>query len=255
MENQIKSLEAELKLLRWHKLANESALKAAILKDKQTKRSDNRVPQLLHDTNKFRLNSVIEDERSRDLIVRESWICITIICTSMMGLTTLVLLSLQQVDDAFVRQHEEFDRRNEEAARRQLLFQRKRLHAIQMKAENARMLRSRKQKCLQIEAGPARHDDDVQCTSIDEQTDAMEDTTINQALVVHTKARESKSSKMASEERAMLLRSQSLPAHLWSSNAAAGKQTKLHFTKLQSKSGPGEPSRPYYCVRVDKKKC
>ena len=46
----IKSLEAELKLLRWHKLANESALKAAIIKEKQTKRigsSDrNNMPQL-----------------------------------------------------------------------------------------------------------------------------------------------------------------------------------------------------------------
>ena len=65
----VKNLEAELKLLRWHKLANESALKAAILKDKQIKSND-RVPQLLHDS-KLRLNKVIEDERSKDLIVRE----------------------------------------------------------------------------------------------------------------------------------------------------------------------------------------
>lgn len=66
----VKSLETELKLLRWHKLANESSLKAAILKDKQMKRSD-RIPRLLNDS-KVRLNAVIEDERSKDLIVRES---------------------------------------------------------------------------------------------------------------------------------------------------------------------------------------
>ena len=67
-DSTIKSLEAELKLLRWHKLANESALKAAILKDKQMKRNDN-VPRLLNDS-KIRLNAVIEEERSKDLIVR-----------------------------------------------------------------------------------------------------------------------------------------------------------------------------------------
>ena len=68
----VKSLEAELKLLRWHKLANESALKAAILKDKQIKKSD-MLPRLL-DESKVRLRAVIEDERSKDLIVRKSWI-------------------------------------------------------------------------------------------------------------------------------------------------------------------------------------
>ena len=67
----IKGLEAELKLLRWHKLANESALKASILKDKHMKRRDKEsVPQILNDS-KIRLAAVIKDERSKDLIVRE----------------------------------------------------------------------------------------------------------------------------------------------------------------------------------------
>ena len=77
MEDQsaIKDLEAELKLLRWHKLANEQALKAAIIKDKRTKRNDKLLPQLLGggSSNALRLSSVIKDERSRDLIVRDSW--------------------------------------------------------------------------------------------------------------------------------------------------------------------------------------
>ena len=33
------SLKAELDLLRWHKLANESAIKASILKDRQTRKT------------------------------------------------------------------------------------------------------------------------------------------------------------------------------------------------------------------------
>ena len=66
----VKTLEAELKLLRWHKLANESALKAAILKDKQMKRRDKSVSRILNDS-KIRLAAVIEDERSKDLLVRE----------------------------------------------------------------------------------------------------------------------------------------------------------------------------------------
>ena len=33
---------------------------------------------------------------------------------------------------------------------------------------------------------------------------------------------------------------------------SAVERTKLHFTKFQTKSGPGEPPRPYYCVRISK---
>ena len=35
-------LEAEMKLLNWHKLANETALKAALMKTKQMKEADRR---------------------------------------------------------------------------------------------------------------------------------------------------------------------------------------------------------------------
>ena len=72
MTDAVKGLEAELKLLRWHKLANESALKAAILKDKRTRRDDASSPRLLTNDSKARLAAAIEDERSKDLIVRES---------------------------------------------------------------------------------------------------------------------------------------------------------------------------------------
>ena len=68
----VKSVEAELKLLRWHKLANKPALKAATLKNKQTKRDGELLPRLLTNYSKARLTVVIEDERSKDLIVRES---------------------------------------------------------------------------------------------------------------------------------------------------------------------------------------
>ena len=67
----IKTLEAEMKLLRWHKLANESALKAALLKAKQMKRRE-KVLRLQHGTNDW-LNTVILDERSKDLTVRATY--------------------------------------------------------------------------------------------------------------------------------------------------------------------------------------
>jgi len=72
----ITNLEAELKLLRWHKLANESALKATILKNKQIRTNDN-VPQLLNVNNpRCLLSAVVEDERSKDLIVRKSGVVV-----------------------------------------------------------------------------------------------------------------------------------------------------------------------------------
>lgn len=234
----VKNLEAELKLLRWHKLANESALKAAILKDKQIKSND-RVPQLLHDS-KLRLNKVIEDERSKDLIT----------------------------DEAFVKKQQEYARMDEEAARRKALIESKRLRCIQMKANNIQLSQTRKQKCLQIEMGAARRD--VECITADEQTNSVRNDA-SQTLV-RFKSNEIESQSQSPEnERAMLKRSQSCPpgaitsflrspsvetlnSFKQRSNAAvAGEQrTKLNFTRLQSKSGPGEPSRPYYCVRVSR---
>ena len=39
--NQIKELEQEMKLLHWHKLANEAALKAALIRTKKLKAASN----------------------------------------------------------------------------------------------------------------------------------------------------------------------------------------------------------------------
>lgn len=87
----VNSLEAEMKLLRWHKLANESALKAAILRNKQMKRSESSVPRLQQYVNE-RLSMVIGEERSKDLQVRRIMrgvlaICIIIRCLRFANVT------------------------------------------------------------------------------------------------------------------------------------------------------------------------
>jgi hypothetical protein len=60
------ALEAEMKLLQWHKLANESALKAAIIKNKALKRKEKSMLRLPFD---LKLNKVIQEERSKELVV------------------------------------------------------------------------------------------------------------------------------------------------------------------------------------------
>lgn len=228
MDNQpsVKSLEAELKLLRWHKLANESALKAAILKDKQTKRSDD-VLRLLDGSKSLRLNAVIKDEKSKDLIV----------------------------DEAFVIKQREYEHKNAKADRRYSLIQAERRRSIKIKAENIHMMQLRKQKLLQIEADG----DAVTCEQI-----TRKDTTINQRLTQSKTGRDESAEPPINErgeshvrhQNAILMRSQSIPAAMMGSllqpKSVASERTKLNFTKLQSKSAPGEPSRPYYCVRVSK---
>ena len=155
----------------------------------------------------------------------------------------------EQVDDAFVRKQDEYERKNEEAARKSALLQAKRLRSIQKKADNIQMLRSRKQKCLQIKVDPSRHGECVN----EEEKGPVQCETSSQPLSPKTLANEQNNQPHCHEQK-MLTRSLSLPAamksHLLIPNRVVPGQTRLQFTKQQSKPGPGEPSRPYYCVRV-----
>lgn len=178
----------------------------------------------------------------------------------------LSIPALKQADEAFVKKQREYDQKNEEAARRQMRIQTRRLRSIQAKAEHIQMLRSRKQKCLQIEAGPVPCD--AKHSSTDEQANASKETTTSRALM------ESKASAFDNPprdgRRGLLVKSHSSPAvtmkcphsrapdaatmgsRLQMPRAAGGPTELLQFTKRRSKSGPGSPSRPYYCVRMSR---
>ena len=108
------------------------------------------------------------------------------------------------------------------------------------------MLQSRKQKCLEIEAYSTKRD--VNGT-IPEERNSSEKYALStcQALIqrVHPCKR------VKSRHQVMAVKSQSMrTSKLEALPSAAAEQTTLHFTKRKSRSGPGEPSRPYYCVRV-----
>eukprot|EP00957_Ditylum_brightwellii_P062165 4717683-Ditylum_brightwellii.AAC.1 len=67
----IQDLEAEMNLLQWHKLANESALQAALFRTKQMKRSDvvkrPMTSRTVHREKNDRLQRVIEEEQAKPL--------------------------------------------------------------------------------------------------------------------------------------------------------------------------------------------
>ena len=72
-KEEISKLEAEMKLLRWHKLANQSALQTALIRTRQMRRQDDamrpvtvKVEQRLH---KERIQSAIQDELAKPLQV------------------------------------------------------------------------------------------------------------------------------------------------------------------------------------------
>jgi hypothetical protein len=73
--SQIDELEQELKLLHWHKLANEAALKAALIRTKKLKEQDS--GRAVVETRKERaqcMQQIIEEEQSKPLEVTEDFI-------------------------------------------------------------------------------------------------------------------------------------------------------------------------------------
>jgi len=73
--SQIDQLEQELKLLHWHKLANEAALKAALIRTKKLKEQDS--GRAVVETRKEKaqwMQQIIEEEQSKPLEVTEDFI-------------------------------------------------------------------------------------------------------------------------------------------------------------------------------------
>jgi hypothetical protein len=68
----LKDLEAEMKLLKWHKLANESALQAALLRTKSMRKEEARMKPLLEKAtrmkNRERLKKAREEEEAKPLV-------------------------------------------------------------------------------------------------------------------------------------------------------------------------------------------
>ena len=73
---QMRELEQEMKLLRWHKLANEAALKAAIIRTKRLKDEDVRSTLLSssQDEKLMWMQQIIEEEQGKPIEVNEAFI-------------------------------------------------------------------------------------------------------------------------------------------------------------------------------------
>ena len=73
-EQSIKDLEAEMNLLQWHKIANESALQTALMRTRQMRRHDEAMkPVTIKAERRERLERIqqaIEEEAAKPLQVR-----------------------------------------------------------------------------------------------------------------------------------------------------------------------------------------
>ena len=69
----LKNLEAEMKLLQWHKLANETALQTALMRTKAIRQEEAKIRPRLEEARRLkrreRLKKAIEDEESQPLQV------------------------------------------------------------------------------------------------------------------------------------------------------------------------------------------
>ncbi|CAK4412259.1 unnamed protein product [Aphanomyces euteiches] len=73
--SQLEEIKQEMKLLNWHKLANEAALKAALIKTKKLKREDARQSSLLDAEERMeRLQQIEEEENMKPLEVTAEFI-------------------------------------------------------------------------------------------------------------------------------------------------------------------------------------
>ena len=92
----LEELEQEMKLLHWHKLANEAALKAALIRSKRLKARDNRVvlQEAKQQERALWIQKVLEEEQQKPL----------------------------EVTDDFIRTHEMREKRNEEKLAHEVLL-------------------------------------------------------------------------------------------------------------------------------------
>ena len=67
-------IEAELKLLEWHKLANDAALKAALMQNKNVRESTPEVNTSISDANTKRIRKVITNEQTKPLEVTKDFV-------------------------------------------------------------------------------------------------------------------------------------------------------------------------------------
>lgn len=72
----LEELEQEMKLLHWHKLANEAALKAALIRSKRLKARDNKVilQEAKQQERAVWIQKVLEEEQQKPLEVTDDFI-------------------------------------------------------------------------------------------------------------------------------------------------------------------------------------
>ena len=113
----LSALESEMKLLHWHKLANEAALKAALIRTKKMRAADSKKPakETLKEKAEH-MQQVIEEEQAKPL----------------------------QVGKDYIREYEADEKRNEEALQRQVSHHVTCLKNLRASIEKRETVRARK---------------------------------------------------------------------------------------------------------------
>lgn len=207
------TLEAEMKLLQWHKLANESALKAAIIKNKAMKRKEKAMLRLPFDIN-ARLNEVIQEERSKEIVV---------------------------ANEAFVNRYRQVEQIDEMSERRRFTVQAKRLDILQKKLQNLDSNRSRKLRCSSIKSLLHSEPENEKINSL-----LHQDIDINEVEsedeIESPPAEDVHRSKSIDQRVSKISKDLSRPSTV--------EKTKVRFSQYRPKTHESEPSGMLYNVRI-----
>ncbi|KAJ1455410.1 hypothetical protein M885DRAFT_520349 [Pelagophyceae sp. CCMP2097] len=246
MHESAEQLEAEMKLLNWHKLANETALKAALMKTKQMKTQD-RKNQRGAETLKAKaawMQRVIEEEQAKPL----------------------------QVSKEFVLSYQSRERHEEERLEEEVHRHIECLRRLRSQIEKRDLLKSKKEAYRQRKAQIAA---DAKSESRTSDRRARRDADADDAPArapPEARGQGSLATVISSldrlvdlERRIASLENDSIydrvdavgGASVSSSGAArggAGRGTGLSFTKQRMPAVPGAASKDVYAVRMHAKK-
>jgi len=234
----LEDLEAEMKLLHWHKLANEAALKAALIRTKNMKEKDSHAPprETLQEKASW-MQQLIEEEQAKPL----------------------------QVGKDFIKQYEEEEVANEAALTRQVDHHIQCLRNLRNSIEKRETIKARKAQFREFKASVEREKKAVlegkkradERFKVKKSSNQEEDEEANGKGVKGTLSTVigSLDKLVELEKRISGLEQDNLHDRV-KEGATVPQQKfermKLAFTKKKSAPKPGVPGKPYYAVRIQK---
>lgn len=214
--NQLEELTQEMKLLHWHKLANEAALKAALIRTRKHKSQDRNATVMDAVQEKAEwMQQIVEEEQSKPL----------------------------EVDSEYLKEYEKQERREEERLQEEVRRHIRSLRALRSDLKKREETRKRNMKYKMERAAfqmkQSSSEDETGLDSEEKET-RKQPVTGTLSKVIH-----SLDKLVELEKRISHLEEDTGPA-----NTMFGNRTSLQFAKKHTNTSDTAPSKTYFAMKV-----